>query len=38
VLCNGNNFCTTGGDDDGDLSSMGLLLSEEKYFPEDAGF
>lgn len=30
--CKGNNLCTRGGEEDGDLSLVGLLLSEEKYF------
>nr|GMD45172.1 hypothetical protein Iba_chr10dCG7470 [Ipomoea batatas] len=30
--CTGNSFCTTGGEDEGDLPAEGLLLSEEKYF------
>jgi hypothetical protein len=38
VVCIGNSFCTTGGEDEGDVSSMGLLLSEEKYFLADARF
>lgn len=27
----GKNVCVTGGEDEGDLSSIGLLLSEDKY-------
>jgi len=37
--CKSNCISTTGGEggeDDGDLSSAGLLLSDEKYFLEDA--
>ena len=38
VLCIGNKFFCTTGDEDEDLSSIGLLLSEDKSFLEDANF